>query len=408
MKLVFFDLQRSLPPSTRRKDDSVYSTPLAFSANQAARARSAVQTANLYYNSTVMNFYGDSFHVTTPGYNYVWNYVPADSNRMVVNAARVNSELDNKTYEPRQVKVASFQTSSSCQLVRPAPTSKPWPTTCDDINDAAIHGATDGGAVGFMLLNGKRLGNLSAMEAIPNQAILGFRNSQVAALGATIAGEIIWNAGSRDGVGGTVHKDCRTNSLVDCYIGRFGWVGDRVSLEDQVANAAFVEMNMTTKDGYKRLYGNSKVLLRYGTRIPIVARPTRRVANRAATDCPNDVELMADYARWLGNPTRSSSRLLCRRLSQARNLRQLKCDTCHVIRKIDIVPDDTMLTKDFRDRLATRQLPILVLHRYRFITHDMGYLSQVGNASGSIRDPRHWSGKSGVQRLTCKRFARRR
>ena len=51
-----------------------------------------------------------------------------------------------------------------------------------------------------MLLNGKRLGNLSAIEAIPNQAIIGFQASQKAALGDKIAGEIIWNAGARDGI----------------------------------------------------------------------------------------------------------------------------------------------------------------------------------------------------------------
>ena len=109
-----------------------------------------------------------------------------------------------------------------------------------------------------MLLNGKRLGNLSAIEAIPNAAILDFQQSQRAALGPTIAGEILWNAGSRDGVDGEVHTACQTKSLTDCYIGRFGWLGDRVSLEDQVANAAFVEMNMTTSEGYKKLYPNGK------------------------------------------------------------------------------------------------------------------------------------------------------
>ena len=125
-------------------------------------------------------------------------------NRMVVNAARVNAEL-NKTYEPRQVKLGSFQTSASCQLVLPAPTAKPWPSNCDEVNGTAIRASNDGGAW-FMLLNGKRLGNLSAIEAIPNQAILGFRNSQRAALGETIAGEIVWNAGSRDGVDGKVQR----------------------------------------------------------------------------------------------------------------------------------------------------------------------------------------------------------
>ena len=52
----------------------------------------------------------------------------------------------------------------------------------------------------------------------------------------------------------TFKRQCTTKSLNDCYIGRFGWLGDRVSLEDQVANAAFVEMNMTTSEGYKKLY----------------------------------------------------------------------------------------------------------------------------------------------------------
>ena len=206
-----------------------------------------------------MNFYGDSFHVTKPGYNYSWTYETAQPNRMVVNAARVNSEL-KKTYQPWQVKLKDFLTSAPCQLCPTRPyKTKPWPSNCDEINAAAITGAIDGGEVGFMLLNGKRLGNLSAMEAISNQAILGFRASQVAALGETIAGEIIWNAGSRGGVDGNVRKVCRTKSLTDCYIGRFGWVGDRASLEDQVANAAFVEMNMTTSEGYKELYSRDNV-----------------------------------------------------------------------------------------------------------------------------------------------------
>jgi CxxC motif-containing protein (DUF1111 family) len=388
MKLVFFDLQRD----TTRVDSSVYSEPLAFPAALIAHPPRTVQAANLYYSNKVMNFYGDSFHVTTPGYSYVWNYEPANSNRMVVNTARVNSEL-NKTYQPWQVKVGTFQTSSSCQIVLPPPTSQPWPQTCDDINDAAIHGAMDGGAVGFMLLNGKRLGNLSALEAIPNQAILGFRSSQIAALGTTIAGEILWNAGSRDGVGGKVHLECRTNSLTDCYIGRFGWLGDRVSLEDQVANAAFVEMNMTTSEGYKQLYSNEKVMfpIRY-------AFPDCGPANKTCVESTGnadlselDVQRMANYARWLGNPTRSEFQVaLPDVIAGEKIFRQTKCDTCHVINKIEIVPDDTMLTQDFRDRLATRiaqtARPFLSYIGTDLLMHDMGYLSQVGNATQSIRD----------------------
>jgi CxxC motif-containing protein (DUF1111 family) len=389
MKLVFFDLTRVAGPI----NDSVYSEPLAFSASVVAQARGAVNTADLYYNNKIMNFYGDSFHVTRPGYNYVWNYEPANSNQMVVNTARVNSELA-KTYQPRQVNLGQFQTDSSCQLVLPAPTSKPWPTNCNDINSAAIHGAIDGGAVGFMLLNGKRLGNLSATEAIPNAAILDFYKSQSAALGATIAGEILWNVGSRDGVGGNVHKECNTKSLTDCYIGRFGWLGDRVSLEDQVANAAFVEMNMTTSEGYNRLYSNwwkvtSPIRYKFPNCGPADKKCVQSKGNADLSE--QDIDRMADYARWLGNPTRSEfTASLPEVIAGEQIFGQIKCNTCHVISKINIDPDDTMLSKVFRDRFATRVAqsasPFLSYIGTDLLMHDMGYLSQVGNASQPIRD----------------------
>src|SRR5262249_22669108 len=78
MKLVFFDLNRV----TSRIDDSVYAKPLAFSASQVAQAPRAVKTAILLYQNKIMNFYGDSFHVTKSGnnnyplYNYTWSYGP--------------------------------------------------------------------------------------------------------------------------------------------------------------------------------------------------------------------------------------------------------------------------------------------------------------------------------------------
>lgn len=388
MKLVFFDLHRV----ESRLDPSVYSEPLAFPMALVTHPATAIQARDLYYDNKIMNFYGDSFHVTRPGYNYVWNYETANPNRTVVNVARINSEL-NKTYEPWQIKLGAFQTSSSCQLVLPAPAPKPWPSNCDDINDAAIHAAIDGGAVGFMLLNGKRLGNLSAIEAIPNQTIVGFRDSQRAALGEKIAGEILWNAGSRDGVDGEVHKECRTKGLTDCYIGRFGWLGDRASLEDQIANAAFVEMNVTTSQGYKKLYANDKVAfpIRYGYPNCGPADKTCLESSGNGDLSELDVQRMADYARWLGNPTRSEFEVsLPEVIAGEKIFRQIKCDTCHVIRKIEIAPDDTMLGKDFRDRLATRVAqsarPFLSYIGTDLLMRDMGYLSQVGNASESIRD----------------------
>jgi hypothetical protein len=68
----------------------------------------------------------------------------------------------------------------------------------------------------------------------------------------------------------------------------------------------------------------------------------------------------------------------------------LRTDSCHVIKKIEIDPEDTMLSKAFRDRLATRVAqstrPFLSYIGTDLLMHDMGYLSQVGNASESVRD----------------------
>jgi CxxC motif-containing protein (DUF1111 family) len=394
MKLVFFDLKRP----TSRFDDSVYSKPLA--ASQAAQTASVVKTANLYYNSTVMNFYGDSFHVTRPGYNYVWSYGPANSNRIVVNTPRFNKEL-SKTYQPLQVNLGAFVTDPSCQLVKLENPPTTWPTTCNDISSAAIHKATDGGTttptVGFMLLNGKRLGNLSAIEAIPNAAILGFYQNQTV-LGATIAGEIQYNAGSRDGVGGpySLVKECQTKSSDNCYIGRFGWLGDRVSLEDQVANAAFIEMNMTTKAGYKALNGSVAYPIRYNVPNCGPADQTCVQSTGNADLSEQDINRMAAYGRWLGDPTRSEFMTSLPDVIAGENVFvDIKCNTCHVIDVIKITdPNDTMLTKYFRDRLAKRVdklnkvYPFLSYLGTDLLMHDMGYLSQVGNPSPpqSIRD----------------------
>jgi CxxC motif-containing protein (DUF1111 family) len=401
MKLVFFDLKRP----TSDLDGSRYSEPLASPVTPVLRrtqhADGPAAVNDLYYNNKIMNFYGDSFHVSPPDYNYVWNYEQAAANRIVVPSAGQNPELKrhnqelNITYEPLQVRLGAFTTSSNCRLSSSPSSTVPWPKSCADINSAAIHAATDGGEVGFMLLNGKRLGNLGAIEAIPNKAILGFQESQKAILGERIAGELIWNAGSRDGVNGQVRTACTTKSLVDCYIGRFGWLGDRVSLEDQVANAAFVEMNITTTEGYRKLYpkGNVKLPIRYASPNCGPANKTCGSSKGNSDLAELDVQRMADYARWLGNPTRSEFQVSQPEVIAGEKIfRQVKCDTCHVIAKIEITdPDDTMLSKFFRDRLATRitqqgDRPFLSYIGTDLLMHDMGYLSQVGDASQSVRD----------------------
>jgi CxxC motif-containing protein (DUF1111 family) len=179
--------------------------------------------------------------------------------------------------------------------------------------------------------------------------------------------------------------------VTDCYIGRFGWLGDRVSLEDQVANAAFVEMNMTTSAGYNKLYPNGAMFpIRYAFPDCGPADKTCVESKGNADLSEQDINRMADYARWLGNPTRSEFTVsLPEVIAGEAIFQRLQCDTCHVIKKIEIVPDDTMLSKDFRDRLATRVAsggPFLSYIGTDLLMHDMGYLSQVGNAGQSIRD----------------------
>jgi CxxC motif-containing protein (DUF1111 family) len=402
MKLVFFDLKRR----TSGLDGSRYSEPLSFPPSFAltplvpSRPRGEAQDDDNFYNNKIMNFYGDSFHVTKPmDYNYKWSYVPATSSRIVVNTQR-HEFSRGKDFIPQQIAVTDFQTKACVaarDLLPQPPTSKPWPTTCADISKDAIDRAINVvREVGVMLLNGKRLGNLSAMEAIPNTAIIGFRNEQIAALGQRIAGELIWQAGSRDGLDPNSIKKCATTTkdLTECYIGRFGWLGDRVSLEDQVANAAFVEMNITTSEGAKKLTprGPGKSPIRYD-------HPNCGPANKVCNDSKSngdlsekDVARMAEYARWLGNPTRSEFKVSRPGVIAGEAVfRRLKCDTCHVIKKIEISnPDDTMLSSDFRERLKGRakglNLPFLSYIGTDLLMHDMGYLSQVADASGAIRD----------------------
>jgi hypothetical protein len=422
MKLVFFDLNRV----TRRNDQSVYSDPQEGGV------------VGPFWANKIMNFYGDSFHVTNPAYSYSWSYGPADANRLVVNPTngRVNSELSTPQgcrpgtpgckpyiYVPQQVNLVSGSFKAPCipsNIATPPDrlsVKNVWPWNsetnapdCSAVSGTSIYNAiylqTSGfPQVGFMLLNGKRLGNLGAMEAIPNNAIIGFQAEQVAALGPTIAGEILWNVGTRGGFGrpGVVSSDqkmaCTTQTNLDsCWIGRFGWLGDRVSLEDQVANAAFIEMNMTTGNGNG--YGKPwSYPVRYN--LPNCGPANQSCVNSSPNGNGNllesDINRMADYARWLGDPTRSEFVVTLPDVIAGENIfmNTLHCDTCHVIDEIQIKdPNDTMLTKVFRDRLATHVSPAYPFLSYLgtdSLMHDMGYLSQVGvknpgNLASGIRD----------------------
>jgi CxxC motif-containing protein (DUF1111 family) len=388
MKLVFFDLDRD----AARSDASVYAEPKSFSAAIIANGRKTMGPAdNFYYNNKIMNFYGDSFHVTAQD-TYAWSYVEAAADQLVVKDVRKNKELNDKTYTLWQVELGSFQTNPNCSLVENSRTTKPWPKTCAEVNGDAIKAAIKDGKIGFMLLNGKRLGNASAIEAMPNTAIKKFRADQERKLvDPRLAGEIVYNAASRDGVMDEKRRKlfpCRKKPD-DCAIGRFGWLGDRASLEDQVANAAFVEMNMTTSKGYAKLYPTDNVTFpiryNYPNCGPANKTCVESKGNKDLTE--QDVERLADYARWVGNPTRSEFTVGLPDVVAGEKLfrDRLHCDTCHVIEKIDIKPDDTMVSKPFRDRMA-KQLPFLSYIGTDLLMHDMGYLSQVAPTDKIIRD----------------------
>jgi CxxC motif-containing protein (DUF1111 family) len=267
------------------------------------------------------------------------------------------------------------------------------------------------------------------MEAIPNggvapqppaMSIRGFQQSQIAALvalgvdagvAAKMAGAIAWNVGTRAGNinprdSANVKLACNPNSspsLTTCWIGRFGWIGDRVSLEDQVANAAFIEMGVTSSSAYTTLYpgGTTTFPLRYklpncglADKLCIDLSKMPTPPNNGNSDLTEqDVNRMADYARWLGSPTRSEfTAALPLVIAGEQVFRNVGCNSCHVIDKIPITdPNDTMMPPAFRNRLAVASpaSPFLSYLGTDLLMHDMGYLSQVGLTSNlSIRDPK--------------------
>jgi hypothetical protein len=165
-------------------------------------------------------------------------------------------------------------------------------------------------------------------------------------------------------------------------------------------------MNMTTRQGYRLLYGNASepFPIRYNT-------ANCGPANLMCLETPgngdleeNDINRMADYARWLGIPTRSDFTVSLPDVIEGEKIFVSKrCNTCHVMDKISITnPNDTMLSIDFRNRLGTHIYPPSPAQPTVFpfvsylgtdlLMHDMGYLSHLAQAtvqqSHLIRDQR--------------------
>ena len=312
-------------------------------------------------------------------------------------------------YIPMRVKISQVKTGRSCQGISPKPDTVPaaiWPRDCDDVSGEDVLAAIENHEVGYMHLLGRRLGNTPMIEFMPDKVMLEAVLDQAELFGdIEYAGEAEPVAGTRVGEKGKLeYRSCHSGEYGDgqddCYIARWGWVGDRASLEDQIANAAIVEMGVSSKSSYQQLHAHATdedELVRYG----------QSLCGPADIDCLNDKENsdiseqeihdMATYQRWIGIPNRSEYQIKSAMVQKGEKVfNKLHCNSCHIIDKIAFDEDDNMLPDEERDHLKKLQINAGDDPEYPFISylgtdllsHDMGYLSQVAAApvGVAIRD----------------------
>lgn len=359
------------------------------------------------YSNKIMNFYGDSFHVNQqdrlPTYTmkYVTIKIKGDY-EIVDKTPRHKNHRINDFYEPQRIAINNIKTGTNivCKNIDgivAKPVDIPdtiWPDSCADVSGAAIAEAINesDAKVGFMHLLGRRLGNTPMIEMIPDQLIRKTQFDQQVLTG--FPGNYPLVAGTRGG-GKSYYRNCySSNNPENCYISRWGWVGDRASLEDQIANAANVEMNMTSTESYTMLYGrnppdNSAQLLRYNK--PACGPADLFCQNQAANSDIKEQEIkdMATYQRWIGIPNRSEYQVASAEVQAGEVIfKDLQCHSCHVIGKIAFVKDDNILPDEEREHLQRLKIQSGGQDDYPFISylgtdllmHDMGYLSQVAKA----------------------------
>ena len=203
-------------------------------------------------------------------------------------------------------------------------------------------------------------------------------------------------AGTRAGASGDPnYRWCTTPRLgpdAGCYLSRWGWIGDRASLEDQIANAAHVEMNISSKQGFTKInsvHQGPHQLVRYNKTFcgPADLSCQEKKPNSDITE--EEIRNMATYQRWIGIPQRSEYQVTSAPVQRGEGyFRNLGCSTCHVIDKIKFVASDNMLPDEERAALEKLQDETGDVSDYPFVSylgtdlllHDMGYLSQVARA----------------------------
>jgi CxxC motif-containing protein (DUF1111 family) len=246
-----------------------------------------------------------------------------------------------------------------------------------------------------MHLMGRRLGNSPLIEMMPDKEITAASEQQKSQLG--VNGCIGLAPGTRLGTGTGEDKDsynyrsCTKADKSDCYISRWGWIGDRASLEDQVANAAHVEMNITSAGSYNTLYGQSKPseaqLVRYDGTMCGPANEHCGSSSPNSNITEQEIRDMATYQRWIGIPNRSEYQVASQKVQVGEQIfKDLQCNSCHVIKKIPFDYSDNMLPDEERTHLQSLEIkgddgkveyPFVAYLGTDLLLHDMGYLSQV-------------------------------
>jgi len=373
-------------------------------------------SSDRFYNNKIMNFYGNSLHVNLksnlPSYDMQHVAIAPSSGFLIVDKTPRKPTQENPAgqYVPKKLEITNISTSSSgvynrCTKVKALPAGADpakWPKNCTEVNGTAIKKAIDGGQIGYMQLLGKRLGNSPLIEMISNQRIKLNQSRQKGTngiTGITYPGCYGLAPGTRVGSSDKVnYRSCKNQKLGvgagDCYISRWGWIGDRASLEDQIANAAHVEMNLSSKQSYERIHPgatNHDQLVRYNQTLCGPADAGCQASSPNSDITEQEIRDMATYQRWIGIPERSEYQVSSEKVQRGEVIfRNLGCGGCHVTDKIRFIAGDNMLPDE--ERAALKKLQSAADPNYPFVSylgtdlllHDMGYLSQVAKAPVGI------------------------
>ena len=403
MKMVFLDLNDT-SDSLEYCDDNNNSVPKysPFTTGQ--------YPAESYYTNKIMNFYGNSLHVNQknklPTYNMEYVIINGDDGYEIVDKT-IRGKKPKEPYRPMRIKISDINVGNECKKITGKPASvdnENWPGNCNDVSGSSILKAIENNKIGYIHLLGRRLGNTPMIEMIPDETILNTLRSQTSS-SMKYPGCFSLAPGTRSGRDNNLnYRSCSTGKYGtgknDCYIGRWGWIGDRASLEDQIANAASVEMNVTSSESYTKVHAKASdpdQLVRYNQTLcgPADASCKTKQANSDITE--QEIKDMATYQRWIGIPNRSEYQVSSEKVQAGEKVfRKLQCNSCHVIDKIVFNVNDNMLPDEEREHLEALQIKTKGHVDYPFISylgtdlllHDMGYLSQVAKApSGNkIRD----------------------